>query len=182
MRSLILLTLLLLPHAATAEPVSWSGNGTARYILVHKFHEVAGTSTQVQARVQWEGDQVKLQARALVTSFSSEDSNRDAHMQEVMEVDRFPFVTVRGIVAGLAPPTGAAKVSVTLKAEIELHGQLVAKELPLTLAFTDPNHVTVEFDFVESLEAHGIERPSLLFVKVDDALRVRGSASLERKP
>lgn len=182
MRPMWLILLLFLPGLAAAEPVAWAGTGTARYVLIHKFHEVKGTSTKVQARAAWEGDQVKVQARALVSSFGSEDANRDAHMQEVMEVDRFPFVTVRGVVSGLAAPAAAAKLEVTMKAEVELHGRVVARDLPLTLTFADATHVTVAFDFAESLEAHGIERPSLLFVKVDDALRLIGSASLERKP
>jgi hypothetical protein len=40
-------------------------------------------------------------------------------------------------------------------------------------------HVT--FEFPESLTAHKIERPSLLFVPVDDEIRIVGSADVTAK-
>ena len=186
MRSLPMLAFALLvpfaPLAAHADPVMWSGTGNAGYLLVHKFHEVEGKSTKIQTKAVWDGDQIKVQARGLVDSFVSGDASRDAHMLEVMEAEKFPFVMIRGVIGGVAVPTGALKVDTTLKADVELHGQTVSKDVPVTLDFADPTHVTVSFSFPESLEGHGIERPSLLFVKVDDDIKITGSIPMERKP
>jgi polyisoprenoid-binding protein YceI len=174
--------LLLAAAPAAADPASWSGGGETRYVLIHKFHEVEGKSHKVQARAVWDGNQVKVQARALVDSFESGDANRDAHMLEVMEDEKYPFVTVRGVVDDLPAPTGPAKVKAHMKAEVELHGKTVTKDVDLDLDFADPTHVTVTYEFPESLEAHDIERPSLLFVKVNDDITISGTLTLERKP
>jgi hypothetical protein len=39
----------------------------------------------------------------------------------------------------------------------------------------------VHFEFVESLTAHKIERPSLLFMPVDDTITIVGSAEITAK-
>src|SRR5919204_4999619 len=82
--------------------------GTLTYVVVHKLHEVVGTSRQVEGRALVEDDgSTKVQVRAKVASFDSGNSNRDAHMREATHEAAHPYATVKGTLAGLFWPLGA---------------------------------------------------------------------------
>jgi hypothetical protein len=58
------------------------------------------------------------------------------------------------------------------KAQISFHGVQQTMEVPVSLKFESANHVVAECHFSISLEAFKIDRPSLMFVKVDDQVKV----------
>src|SRR5712692_2983062 len=57
--------------------------GTLSYTVVHKLHQVTGTTQKLEglARLQ-PGGPTLVQVRARVATFDSGNSNRDAHMRE----------------------------------------------------------------------------------------------------
>jgi polyisoprenoid-binding protein YceI len=59
-------------------------DGAITYIVVHKLHQVRGTSRKLEglAKIQAAGPTL-VQVRAPLASFDSGNSNRDAHMREV---------------------------------------------------------------------------------------------------
>jgi hypothetical protein len=65
---------------------------------------------------------------------------------------------------------------------VELHGVAVSHPIDLTLETKDGTHFHVSFEFPESLTAHKIERPSLLFVAVEDLITIAGKAEVTAKP
>lgn len=188
LRSLLALALLGLswrPALASDGPVDLSvGPGSSlSYVLVHKFHEVVGTSTVVEGRARLlPGGGVQVMVRAAVDSFDSGNGNRDAHMQEVTEAARFPLVTFKAAGALTPPATYPATVALELAGEVGFHGVSRAVKVPVTVTFTSPKEASAEGTLTLSLEAHGVERPSLLFVKVDDALVVKARLRLEAAP
>jgi polyisoprenoid-binding protein YceI len=149
---------------------------TLRYTLVHKLHTVEGTSRKIEGRAVLQPDgRILAMVRAPIASFDSGDSNRDAHMQEAMEVNAFPFVVAKaaGTFPAVAPAGGAAApAAVTLEGELDLHGVKRPVSLPLELVLSPDGTARAKGRFDVSLDAHRIERPSLLFVKVDDAVRI----------
>ncbi len=101
---------------------------TVTYHVVHKLHHVEGRSASLEGKAVLQPDgKLLAMVRAPVSSFDSGDRNRDTHMLEVMETDKFPFVVVKGVAqldgALLAVAQKATTVQVPLQAEVELHGE-----------------------------------------------------------
>lgn len=145
---------------------------TLTYKLIHKLHEVVGTAKPSGGMaVLFTDGTLKVQVRANVKDFDSGNSNRDAHMQEVTESAKFPFIEVKGKANGVKlPESYPATVPVTLEAEVIFHGVKQTMNVPMKVTFTSAKEATAEGTFDISLEAYKIERPSLLMVKVDDKL------------
>jgi hypothetical protein len=177
---MMLLTALVL--AVVPAQSQWTAKQSAvQYHLVHKFHQVDATSAKTEVIAVIDASGLKVMARSPVQSFDSGNANRDAHMLEVVEAQKFPMVVVKGAAAGFVMPAPGAKTTVSIKAEVELHGVKVQEPIDLEVTAIDAAHVHVGFHFKESLTAHKIERPALMFVQVDDELTIDGSADLEPK-
>lgn len=149
------------------------------YDLVHKFHQVHGVSRSVEgkARVLPDGT-VQVMVRAPLQSFDSGNSNRDAHMLEVTEAARNPYVVFKGI-GTLAPPS-----TYPADEQLELNGELTLKttrpiRVPVVVHFASPERATLDAKFPVSLDAYDVERPSLMFVKVDDRITIEADLALE---
>lgn len=156
---------------------------TVRYHIVHKLHRVSGASSTIEGRAVLQPDgKVLAMVRVPVASFDSGERNRDSDMRGALEAQRFPFVVFKGI-ARLDPGVVAAAQDATLEArmegEIELHGVKKPAVVPLTIRLTPPEGTArARGSFEVSLDAFGIERPSLLFVKIDDACRIEVDLAL----
>jgi polyisoprenoid-binding protein YceI len=167
--------------AAEAGPLDLAvrPGSTLSYRLVHKLHEVTGVSKAVEGKARLLPDgAVQVMIRARVDAFDSGNGNRDAHMLEATEAARFPQVTLKAVGALQSPAAFPARVTVTLRGELTFHGVTRPVEVPVEVAFTSARQATATARLPISLDAHGVERPSLLFVKVDDAVVVTASLEL----
>jgi polyisoprenoid-binding protein YceI len=145
---------------------------TVSYKLIHKLHEVVGKAkpSEGKARLLPDGT-LQVVVRARVADFDSGNGNRDAHMQEATEAAKFPLVEFKGVATGVKVPEKLpAEVPVTLKGKLTFHGVTHPLDLLMKVRFTSAREVSAEGTFKISLEAFGVERPSLMMVKVDDAL------------
>lgn len=156
------------------------GSGTVQYQLVHKFHKITGVSKAMAIRGSVDSTGLKLMARAQVGTFDSGNSNRDAHMMEAVDGEKHPWVSVRAALPGFKLPTSGT-TTVTVQASVELRGVAVQHPIDIELLTNDGVHFKASFQFDESLTAHKIERPSLMFVPVDDVIRIVGSADVVAK-
>ena len=170
------------PSPLWAQSAHLNGMGTVEYHLVHKLHKIVGTSKTMAVRGTVDASGLKVMARAQVGTFDSENSNRDAHMMEAVEGEKFPYVSVRVTAPGFKLPTTPGTIKVSVEASIELHGVAVSHPIDITMETKDGVHFHARFEFKESLTAHKIERPSLLFVPVDDDITIVGKADVEAKP
>ena len=153
------------------------GASAVRYHVVHKLHRVEATSSRLEGKAVIQPDgRLLVMARAPVASFDSGDGNRDAHMQEVMESGRFPFVVLKAVArldgVALTASTAPRTVEVKLEGELDLHGVKRPLAVPVQVELRPDGTARARASFDVSLDAHGIERPALLFVKVDDACRI----------
>lgn len=153
-------------------------DGDVSYKVVHKFHEVEGISRSLEVTAVIDGDVLKVMARAPVNSFNSGNSNRDAHVMEVVEANKFSHVIVRAMLPKFTLPAPRAAQVSTVPGEVEFHGVKVRVPITATIQVADAQTLTVSFEFMDSLDAHHVERPELLFVKVDDAMKIVGHAKL----
>ncbi len=152
--------------------------GSLTYTLVHKLHEVQGVTHALEGRAQVQPDGIgRVQVRAKVATFDSGNSNRDEHMREVTHEAAHPYATVKGTLSGLAFPL-KSPAEVTLHATVELNGVKQAAEIPIKLT-PEGARVRAKFAVSLSLDAFQIDRPELLFVKVDDRVLLSGELLFE---
>jgi polyisoprenoid-binding protein YceI len=157
-----------------------AAKSTLGYTLVHKLHTVKAESKAVEARAALREDgTAQVMVRAAVSSFLSGDANRDTHMQEVMDIGKWPHVVLKGTAKLPLPQAYPAELETTLEAQLEFHGKTRPMKIPVKLAFTSAQEVRATGTFQVSLEAHEVERPSLLFVKVDDLLTIAVDVTLK---
>jgi len=146
--------------------------------VIHKLHEVRGTTKTVEGRALAQPDgSVRVQVRAKVATFDSGNSNRDAHMREVTHEATHPYAEVRGTMSGVTLPLTAPR-EVKLHAQVELNGEKRPVEVPAKLE-PSARGVRVTFSFPISLDAFKVERPQLLLIKVDDQAVIAGDLRFE---
>lgn len=187
-RSNLLLLLLLAPvgraHADSAGEAFAvvPASSSLTYHLVHKLHKVDGKSTRVEGRARLAaGGQALVTVRAPVESFDSGNVNRDGHMKEAVEAARFPTVELKAIAEGFALPASfPATVDKTFKAQLSFHGVQQTFDVPVRLVFESATAVRATARFAVSLDAYRVERPSLLFTKVDDQLQIDAVLAFQR--
>jgi polyisoprenoid-binding protein YceI len=100
-------------------------------------------------------------------------------MREAVDAREFPFVVFKGTArldeAVLAASQPTAEVS--MQGEIELRGVKRPVTVPLTIELS-PGSARARGRFEVSLDAFGVERPSLLFIKIEDACRIEVDLAL----
>ena len=186
MRALRLIPLFVLACAARAQaqPVDFSVDGAqskAQYHLVHKMHEVVGVSKKLEGKARLADGKAQVMVRIPVQSFDSGNVNRDEHMKETVEAAKYPYVELKALGEGIAPPAAfPATVETKWKAQLSFHGVQQMLELPVTLTWESATRVRAKTKFNISLDGYKVERPSLMFVKVDDALEISAELLLQR--
>ena len=165
------------PQALTLDPAA----SAVRFHVNHKLHTVDGVSTAAEGKAILDPDgTVRTMVRIPVQSFDSGDSNRDSHMLETLQAGKFPFVTFKGVgkVPGTSP--GGRPAGVTLRGELDFHGVKRPVEVPATVEFAADGSARVQGTLVVSLEAHQVERPSMLAMKLDDDCTITFDLKLGR--
>jgi hypothetical protein len=158
---------------ALAAPTTWNldaGRSKVSYHLVHKLHEFTGVDDgHLQGKAQVRDDGTALvEIVGQAKDFSSGNGNRDEHMMETVEAEKYPGVTVK---AKMPLSAQSGSVDGTAKVQMNLHGQNQTVEVPLHVTFSGNSaHVTGEYD--ASVEGFGIKRPTLLFVPINDAMKI----------
>jgi polyisoprenoid-binding protein YceI len=171
----ILLLLLLLPSlmvAQTKKPFD-KKNSFISYGMNHLLHSWVGTSKDLNGVAQI-GSNGKIEKVALVSkvsAFDSENSNRDAHMLEVLESLKYPNISFYSTSISELKP-GELEV----KGILQFHG--VNKETSFKASIASKGATsTVKGKFIFLLEDYKIERPSFMLNKVDNEVKVNFEVS-----
>ncbi len=148
--------------------------GTLSYTVVHKLHQVTGTTQKLEglARLQ-PGGPTLVQVRARVATFDSGNSNRDAHVREATQEPLHPVAEVKGTLPPLTLPL-AGPQDVTLDARVELNGIQQKQAIPVHLEPSGRRGVRARFSFPISLDAFHVDRPELLLIKIEDRAVIAG--------
>ncbi len=143
------------------------------YRLIHKLHKFDGVSKQVEGKGRILPDgKAQVMVRAKVESFDSGNANRDSHMKETVEAARFPQVELKASGEAALPASFPATVDKTFNAELSFHGVKKNLSIPVKLTYQSATSIKAEAHLTLSLDEFKIERPSLMFVKIDDAMQV----------
>ena len=152
-----------------------------RYTVVHKLHQVEGRSREIEGKAVVREESIVIsQVRVPVASFRSGDANRDSHMLEAVQAGSFPYATWKGSIRLLGPDGEIPPEPAVMDGEVEFHGVKRRLSVPVRIALLPDGSLRVQATFEVSLDAHGVDRPSLLFVKVNDACSVAVDLVLRR--
>jgi YceI-like protein len=182
----IALAALASARAGVADPVELAVDGAASsvsYHLVHKLHHVDATAHQVVGRARLTDGSAQILVRVPAAAFDSGNVNRDEHMKETVEAARYPWVELKAIPTGPLPLPRAFPTTETRRfaTQVTFHGVAQRFELPVELRWERENRVYATVQFAISLDAFKVERPQLIFVKVDDQVRVEASLLFVRQ-
>jgi polyisoprenoid-binding protein YceI len=152
------------------------------YHLVHKMHKVDGTSHKLEGKARITPDgRAQVMVRVPAESFDSGNVNRDAHMKEAVEAAKYPWIELKALADGVTPPaTFPTTQKKTFKAQLTFHGIQQVFDVPVDVTWDSANKVRAATTFAISLDGYKVERPSLMFVKVDDALKLDANLALTR--
>ena len=160
-------------RAAPAGATFELDRGTISYTVVHKLHEVRGTTHALEGRAQvLPSGELRVQVRTRIASFDSGNSNRDEHAREATHEPEHPFSEVKGTAQGVHLPL-AGPLEVQLEATVQLNGVQQQQRIPVRLT-AEGGAVRARFSFPISLDAFHVERPELLLLKVEDRVLIEG--------
>ncbi len=147
----------------------------------HKLHKVDGISRSVEGKAVIEPDgRVLAMVRIPIASFDSGDANRDSHMRETLDEGHHPFVVFKGVASMATPAAHGSASTTTLRGELDFHGVKRPIEVPVSVEFARDGSATVRGKMQISLEGYRVERPSLLFVKLEDACAIQFDLKMRR--
>ena len=152
---------------ATRKLVADKKLSTVTYSAKHPLHKWDGVSHDVSSAVLYNDDTKALESVAVsikVSSFDSDNSNRDSHAMEVLEGLKYPNVTfVSSDVKANADGT------LTATGNLTFHG--ITKPTTLRATRKDAGgKMTIVGEFPISLTEFNVERPSLLGLKTNDEM------------
>ncbi len=137
------------------------------YKIVHPLHEIEATSKEAIYKVDMDVTKKEIESVSAdvdVTTFDSGNSNRDSHAMEVIDAITYPEASF--VSSSITQSGDSLKVA----GKITFHG--VTRDIVIdAVSIWSSGRVEVRGKFVLSLTAFSIERPSLLMIPVEDALR-----------
>ena len=139
--------------------------------VTHKLHRVEGESSSIEGKAMVRDGQVITMVRVPVASFHSGDGNRDAHMQETLNVEKYPFIVWKGV-APLESNNAVPSGKVNMAGRLEFHGVSRDVTVPLDVEPRPDGALRIHGTLAVSLDEFRVDRPSLLFVKIDDTCRI----------
>lgn len=173
----VLMMAFSLPETARIVPKlsALRGESHLSYELVHPLHKVVATTREFRCEIELAEETQEIRAvqfRANVASFDSGNSNRDAHALEVVEALLYPEVRFE-----------SERIE-TEQDQLRVSGKLTFHGVTQTINFTAQkktigSKLRVQGTTEISLTAFKVERPALLFVKVEDALKISFDMAFE---
>ena len=135
---------------------------SASYTVKHLVKTVKGESRELKGKLLCENENCEFLVAVPSASFISSDSNRDLNMQTILDVMKYPLITVKGTF----PEANLSKTNFDIKSLVSFHG--VVKEYVLNIQ----NGMSSSGSFTLLLEDHKVERPSLLMAKINNEVPI----------
>lgn len=139
-----------------------------RYQAEHLLHQWEGENKNIRGLVLIDSEEKKLQKiaiRSQVRDFDSDNSNRDAHALEVLDVLRYPDIKF------YSEEMEQKKDSLVLKGSFDFHGKSVKKTVICSLKETKEG-VLLSGRFNLILTDFGIKLPAFMMVKIADLIQI----------
>ena len=161
----MIIILILLLSTLSAQDFEIKG-ARLNYHGSHILHDWVGTSNDLKGRVFIDNDQSEyfVELNVPLRSFSSKNSNRDSNMLFATEALDYPTITFKSTSINIF------KDSVKVVGNLSFHG--VSKKIESTAKFQLSNDFSAKGSFKINLSDYDIERPTLMFIKIDDEIKI----------
>lgn len=137
------------------------------YQLTHPLHEIESTSKEANCMIDMDlsTKQIKkVSVRVDVTTFNSGNSNRDSHAMEVIDALSFPEAIYE------SSSTEQKGDSLKVYGKLTFHGLTRDQTIVVKTNWSN-DKLIISGGFTISLTYFNVERPSLLLIPVNDALK-----------
>lgn len=160
-----------------------AGQSSVSYTVENALHAVVATSTEVEGKLALLPDgRLQVMVRAPVKSFDSQNSNRDAHMLEVMDAATHPYVVFKGVAQAFElPTTFPSTLKLDMRGELDFRGRKHPETVEVELTFASANELRALARFDVSLTRYEVPLPSVVFVKLKDRCTVSIDLLLKEK-
>ncbi len=165
MKVIFIFLMCFLTHSTFAKEFNLI-NAKIEYSIKFVLNNVKGETKDVSGKMRCEDSLCDFIATVPVKSFDSNNSQRDQHMTEVTEIDKYPLASAEG----KFPEDEFLKGNFKFRAKINFHG--VEKEYTIEVKRKDGKSTGF---FVLLLEDHKIVRPKLFAVPIDNEAKINFS-------
>ena len=174
---LSLLLMLMGSHTSFAQVYATQA-GNATFKAKMPLNSYTGESDKLQGTIDFETGKVVFIVP--VKSIKTGKDKRDEHMYELLEVQKYPNVVFEGKLADEFDLDKKSEQTVKVKGDFTLAGTTRQITVPLNL---DPVSKGIQLNASWSLliTDYGLERPSLMFIKVNDKHELDVNALLKEE-
>lgn len=149
-------------------PTYEASTSSIKYSMVHKLHRWEGVSKDLKVATKWNEQKNEIEQISIVVNvatFNSGLSSRDSHMMEVLDGLTYPRI--------LFSSTSVQYTTdgILVKGKLQFHGVERMIETKVKLEKVNRRWV-FSGSLPVLLEDYKVERPSLLFVKVDNKIQI----------
>ena len=141
-------------------------NSEIRYHGIHPLHEWTGISTSASGKVNYDQSTNlgSITVSVPLNSFDSRVYARDSNMLTYTEAIDFPLVTFKSDNASIEQD------SLYVNGRLTFHG--ITRDISVVASITRQNGFQVNGEFSINLSDYNVQRPTLLFIKIDDKIRI----------
>jgi hypothetical protein len=149
-------------------PTYETSASSVKYSMVHKLHSWEGVSKELKVATKWNEQKNEIEQISIVVNvatFNSGLSSRDSHMMEVLDGLTYPRIIFSSSSVQYTPE------GILVKGKLQFHGvermietKVKQEKINRRLVFSGSLPVL--------LEDYKVERPGLLFVKVDNLVKI----------
>ena len=157
----------LLPFLLFGQTFEVSKASKITYYGSHYAHDWQGHSSGISGKILYDADDQIANSCSLrvdLTTFDSGNSNRDSNMLTYLDAFQYPdimFVSNEISVEG---------INASIKGQLTFHG--ITKDLNLKADISFTNGFNAEGSFTILLSDYEVERPALLFKKIEDEMKL----------
>lgn len=157
------------PHRALKKKLFCNRNASfVSYDGKHPFHKWTAVNKDIICVITFDEDKRLIEtvaASTKVMSFDSRNTNRDSHGLEMIEALTFPKVNFT------SASIQERENTMTINGSLNFHG--VTKNIIVEAkSIIEANRITIDGSFPIKLQDYKISPPSLLFVKIEDEIKV----------
>ena len=149
-------------------PTFETTTSSVTYSMRHKLHSWQGVSKELKVATKWNEQKNEIEQISIlvnVATFNSDLSSRDSHMMEVLDGLTYPRILFSSSSVQYTPD------GILVKGKLQFHG--VERMIETKVKLEKVNRKWVfSGSFPVLLEHYKVERPSLLFVKVDNKIQI----------
>ena len=146
-------------------------NSLITYFGVHYLHKWEGSTSDVKGVVSYDKniDQYECSISVPLSTFSSGNDNRDSNMLVYCRAFDFPNINFQSTSIKVNEST------LEIEGKIEFAGEEKEMKTNAKLNSLDNNLFTIEGELDILLSEFKVERPSLLFVEIEDLVKIKYS-------